>query len=739
MFTVIIAEKNIIDIYTELEVFLSPLASKNIAFCEWNKNGDSLQDMLPGLYDVVAYQREWKAIIINQDKSDKKNPFDYVEYREENNKSKNQWEKIKIRRNTRFDCYDRAINNPLTRLTSALCGVQTLSSVISEDEDFDRIISGQMELYEYMLYRCLAREDISYFVAHLKKFQRDKVNRFAPEDKVDLLLKYIEEKDIQGVVNIVGKENIIDLIDMLSDNDPFYSDPEYVESIIDNTKKKKIFDNITKLYSLDVKLPDEVICVAPRTLEKYSFVSTIEQIKFDESNYSRFAEFNLYPEKLKYIVFDMLSETQKQYKAELIRLLCFLLIMAGNTRPSGRIRENRVYRAEVDFDSLAIGRACSKYIGKLKATLSKIAVLQHDLQLDMKATIDDQTSRELFESPIDIPVQIKEELKKKDLYAQYKEIGLSGNCPRSEAVYWDSQYHTIRKLFVRYLREPRRAVKTAVKEYFQKENTIENETALLLNEYQKEDIEYKLLEEEQNMVETITPHLFNTVKYNKMIEEADKELRRGIGQRMTKKKTVSAGLIVLLAYLFGCMPLLFGNFSFSSSKPFLIALAITGSGLLVLFIAGMIYLFVLRRRLIDRFKHFNYVISGICNEIENGLKAFSKYLGHACNVMREFSVLEYTRENQNRKENILKKHQLDVEGKIKEISEAFSEYVVLSKIHMDADDAYDYDFHLMKNYAYEMPCSETRVDIEFLQPGNYISVPVDYIERVMLIREELYD
>ena len=153
----------------------------------------------------------------------------------------------------------------------------------------------------------------------------------------------------------------------------------------------------------------------------------------------------------------------------------------------------------------------------------------------------------------------------------------------------------------------------------------------------------------------------------------------------------------------------------------------------------MIYLFVLRRRLIDRFKHFNYVISGICNEIENGLKAFSKYLGHACNVMREFSVLEYTRENQNRKEYILKKHQLDVEGKIKEISEAFSEYVVLSKIHMDADDAYDYDFHLMKNYSYEMPCSETRVDIEFLQPGNYISVPVDYIERVMLIREELYD
>ena len=126
MFTVIIAEKKIIDIYTELEVFLSPLVNKQIGFCEWNRNGESLEEMLPGLYDIVAYQNEWKAIIVNQDNEGKKNPFDYVEYTEEKDKSKSKWEQIDSRRKNRFDCYDRAINNPLTSLTSALCGVQTL-------------------------------------------------------------------------------------------------------------------------------------------------------------------------------------------------------------------------------------------------------------------------------------------------------------------------------------------------------------------------------------------------------------------------------------------------------------------------------------------------------------------------------------------------------------------------------------------------------------------------------------
>ena len=43
MFTGIIAEKKIIDIYTELEVFLSPLDNKEIVFCEWKRNGESLE------------------------------------------------------------------------------------------------------------------------------------------------------------------------------------------------------------------------------------------------------------------------------------------------------------------------------------------------------------------------------------------------------------------------------------------------------------------------------------------------------------------------------------------------------------------------------------------------------------------------------------------------------------------------------------------------------------------------
>ena len=67
-----------------------------------------------------------------------------------------------------------------------------------------------MELYDYMLYRSLIAEDTVYLTAHLKKFQRDRLNRFVPEDKIDVLLNYIKEKEVQAITNLVGRENVLE-------------------------------------------------------------------------------------------------------------------------------------------------------------------------------------------------------------------------------------------------------------------------------------------------------------------------------------------------------------------------------------------------------------------------------------------------------------------------------------------------------------------------------------------------
>jgi hypothetical protein len=440
---------------------------------------------------------------------------------------------------------------------------------------------------------------------------------------------------------------------------------------------------------------------------------------------------------MKYLLFDIAPNDSKQHVLDYIKLITLLLIMAVNEVPNGSVRKNRVYRAEMVFDDEAMGKYCTRHIDKLQATLEKIRELERELKKAESVKLDNSTSQELFESEESVPVLINAEYKRAGLMAKYSELGLAKDCPTDEYHYWYRQYYEINKLFIRYLREPRRAVKTATKESFREKNIVDDERILLLSEYQKEDIVYKLLEEEQKMIDTGTTHLFDSEEYTKRFEEADKEIRRGIKQRMTRNKTLVIGGIALGSFLIGFLPLLYSNMNDNASM--LTSLQIIGISSVAFLLVGLICLFVLRKQLVNRFKHFNYVMSGICNEIDNGLSQFSKYLGHACNVMREFSILNYSRKKGSRKHFILKKHELDIREKIDEVGEIFSQYIPEDTVIFGDNQPYNYDFTIMKNYEYDMPSCETVESIEYMQRGNQIKIPVDYVKEIKVRREEIYD
>ena len=67
LFTVLIAEKPYIDaIRLENKLFFEPfLENKELAFCYWNPEGQSLKDSVPDLIDTVGRRKDWKAIIIH--------------------------------------------------------------------------------------------------------------------------------------------------------------------------------------------------------------------------------------------------------------------------------------------------------------------------------------------------------------------------------------------------------------------------------------------------------------------------------------------------------------------------------------------------------------------------------------------------------------------------------------------------------------------------------------------------
>jgi len=253
---------------------------------------------------------------------------------------------------------------------------------------------------------------------------------------------------------------------------------------------------------------------------------------------------------------------------------------------------------------------------------------------------------------------------------------------------------------------------------------------------QTEDIEDRLNCEEQNMVESSTARLFNNTKYKKEIEEAGQAVSNSIAQRMTKVKTVLVSVVSLVAFLIGFIPLIARNTE--NDKAILWAVGITLGSVLILALSGFIRLFALRKKHIGNYDSFNRKMSGICAEIEDGLSDYSTYLSHACNVMRASSILQTKESKASVEQRILNYHAIKVEEKTADAYDLFSKYVDCASITVKDVEPYVYDYTVMRDYNFDMPYKESKRNIAFMQEDNIVTIPVDYVSSVILVREEFY-
>ena len=738
MFTVLIAEKETIKLFEETKMFFGPLLdNEKVVFCEWNKYGDTLENMVPDLYDIIEFREEWRAVILYDEDREKLNPFDFTGYSESyySDVEKN-WDFYKNRRKCRIHSYEKASTNPLVKLTTGLTKLSEFKTLVVDNDDYEAVINDEMKISEFMLKNQLAQINCYEVAMKIGKYQREALLKFVAESDTDNLLSLIKSGDAKGIMEIIPESQILDFIKLVG-NDPSFYDPEYSECLIENTKKAKLLRTIAARFSMKDKLPTEVICLSPRTFNFEILEQDTKWKKKDENSYTRFAQFNMYNESLKFVLFDILPKDNKKYRFDQIKLLCLLLLICDYEMPKGLVTANHVYRANIDFDKSIVSRICEGYLSKLKATEVYLHELEQQVDAEKAVPVDDRTARRLFESDVQIPVKINNDFKRTDLYAQYKEIGLSTDCPVDEESSWNVQFRQIMKQFVRYLREPKRALKNSVTEGLHKNNKITDDRTLLLSENQIEDVKIHLYEEEQKMVDTSTSHLFNVKKFNEQLKDADKDIRRTVAQRMTKGRTVFIALLAIGAYLLGFLPLIFTNLN--TTKSFTTALLITLITVLVFAIAGFIYLFVLKRKLIHKYRNFNAVMSGICTSINRALAQFSKYLSSACNVMRDHSVLQNRDSAVTRMKRVIKYHRIRVRENITNVSTMFVKYVDFNNVDLKESEPYYHDFTILKDYEYEMPSICVNKRIEFLQHGYEIVAPVDYVNKVILAREELYD
>lgn len=699
------------------------LISRNpdCALCPWDPEGATLEEAVPGLDKLTRGRLEWRAIVLKDgdtfgyESIDKRNPFDLVNAV----KALNTFGEADI--NDLLDEYE---------------GLDELDP--KTDEEKEKLSQRKQEL------DAVINQKIAESAAKIEEFRKRKRENYQraaesplvklavwmagspvhnPPEKNDLIPEELLEKDC--VVDRAYFETLKKVGYLPAELEQYRADCYKYECL----SGSMLTDAVLK------KLPEQVIVLAERLADRADDIFQEVKVPHEELEYNNFCDDNLYSAALSFVVFDVEYESRQRNAGSFLRFSSFLHMLAINDLPDSALMNRRVYSGHIRINEGNARRFFTKYYRKLNATKRLLNRKLRELKVEREETqLSDEEVIELFESDMEIPVTIQRYSERTD-YLAGTNIGLSKDCPINEYDHWYNFVIETTKKFVRYLREPCRAVKNAVKGKFRDVSVIDDERILYLNEEKLEDIEFRLQEEEQKMVETTTARVFQTKHYTKQIEQADKVVREGIAKRMTRTKALVTGLIAVVAFVFGFLPLILRNLK--DVETLVATFKIVGIAAGGLILIGLVFLFVQRYLQIRRIKHFNAVIHDIFDEIENGLDAFSRYLSHAVNVMREFSVLDYHKKPHDKLANTLKKHLSDIQHKIDGINGMF---VSIAEADDDIGEMpYNFDFTQPEDYVYDVPYDEVEAKIPFIVPDNYVCVPIDYVLSVELRREELYD
>ena len=518
------------------------------------------------------------------------------------------------------------------------------------------------------------------------------------------------------------------------------SDPEFGEYLAQSQAKAAIRRQLLGDYVPQVELPEEVICVARRCCDRELHDIRVAWDQKDELQYSRFYDYNLYFDKMRYLLFDVLPKSHCNYTFGYIRFLYAMMVLAANEVPMGALRANRVYVMDCLNDEEALRRFLGSYDAKLEATRLAIGAKIRKLRATEKPRLSDRDAEVIFCSNMTVPVNTVQEFDTSELFVRPDALGLATDCPTSERRMWMAGYDGSRKALNKYLKLPRRALRRTVSDLRRMEQ-VDLSVADGLNVYQLEDVEEYVAREEMKMVDLKLTDLYDTERYDKDLSAQDKRVHTIIERRMTRKWTLILGGASLGLYLTGFLPMFLSNFRATNGSLFSL-LFLLGGGILMAATA-LIALFGMRVPVRMGFSNYNGIMDGIVDEVEGSLTQYSRYLSHVCNVRRGHSVLNYRRDTADPDTmaiRILKKHEMDVICAREEFHDVFGAFLPKEKPETDGVKPYDYDFSRPRDMEYPMPYSEAqRTRISFLQKGNEVDVPVDFIRSMTIRREELHD
>ena len=696
LFTVLIAEKEHIDaIRQENKLFFEPfLKNKELAFCYWNPMGQDLQDSVPGLQDAVGRRKDWRAVIINNSTvqtSKMRNPFDIVNH-------------------------------------EALDGLEEPSRQPGEKQKLDDWVKLWTKYFDD---RAEAKKAI-YKSALEYPFQKLATWLcFRPEDYV--LNDVKEKQDVHDwAMEQIEKDNQKPSVKLeLLERDQYKRELRMKE----NARREFIGESY-----LNIAYPSEVYCISTRAAENNYFDPDAYWTIRQDSEYSEFADRNMYFDRMRFMVFDMLAHTHRNFRTDYIRFLATVLIFVSNPIPGSAMQARRLYQLDAETDDTPLCTMVTSYDRKLAVTSDVIDNEMERIRSEIPGELTDKAAEALFCTDKDVAVVLDASCNPEKVYVE-TDYGLYFDRPEDEYHKWNRDYSTSEKALAYIAKQQSRAIRKSVNQTHAS-SEISDVNVSRLTPLQIDDIREYTNAAENEMVESIPPDLTDISRYTKRLEDESAKIKKTISRRMAAKTVAVLSAICLGLYFICFMPFLFDNGGNAQTVSTAILLSLGMIALLgaVLFIT----LFFLRSSVKNAIRAYNNTAHEILSDIQSSLKRFSKYLSASCNVRRGHAVQSFAQKNLDEYTKglrIRKKHQEDIRKLRAQLAEDYGDYFGdRSFCDETMCRPYDYDFDMTTEYEYPAPylAGDCR-QIEFISSGNFVTVPSSYVKSIAVRMEGIYE
>lgn len=696
MFTVLIAEKHHIDaIRLENSLFFEPfLDNRNFAFCPWTPGGRTLSESVPDLQNTVGRRKEWRAVILHStdpEQLKKQNPFDEVDY-------------------------------------SAVSALPKPPAQPEDGTSWEEWASAWENYYREQLPR---KKEVYRSALELPLQRLSTWLCFRPADYV---LDDVEEKqDVeQWAMEVLEGGDLKPSVKLEAmERDQYRSELR---------EKELLRREFTGGASINIALPTEICCISQRITEHGFFHPDPYWNIRSNTDYSAFVDRNMFFDKMRFLVFDMLPSTHKDYRTDLIRFLYAVMIFVTNPTPGSAMQARRLYVMESENDETPLVTLVTSFEKKLTATGEVIENEIEKIRSEIPGELTDREAEALFCTPADVPVTLDKSCDVDALFVE-DNLGLSGTCPEDEKAVWNRSCDAAKRSLAYIVKQQSRAVRKSTGK-LDNLSRIDGRDVSRLTSQQMDDVREYVEEAEDALVTQLPPSFSDLSRYSEPMEEKEAEVRKVLDRRMSRKTTLILGALCLGLFLICFLPMLFSNLGNAKtvSTALLMILCVLGAIALILLIS----LFCLRKPLRTAVREFNEQMRLSLNDIRADLQRYSSYLSAVCNVRRGNAVIKYSETNVDeytRSIRIRKKHQEDIRRRRAYLLEDYQEFLGdRSFCDESMCEPYEYDFNQKTEYTYPAPfmAGDFR-QIEFLVAGNYITVPSSFATRILIRMEEIYD